>query len=305
VDVGGTKLLALVVGPAGEQGGGERGSSPRTGEELVHDVVEAARDLAGGEPGALGVGVPGLVDARGVLRLAPNLPGAAGAEVGAGLRDAFPGARLWVGNDATAACWAEHRVGAGEGAGEMLMVTLGTGIGGGIVTGGRLMEGAHRFAGEFGHMVVDPSGPPCGCGQSGCWERFASGSGLALLARERAVAGRASGLVARAGGDPEAVRGEVVTAAAAGGDPDALELMDRFGWWVALGLANLATLFDPEVIVLGGGLARAGEVLAGPVRRAFATLFEGAALRPEVPIRLARLGHRAGAVGAGLLAAGG
>ncbi len=151
------------------------------------------------------------------------------------------------------------------------MVTLGTGIGGGAVVGGRLMLGAHGFAGEIGHMVLDPHGPPCPCGKRGCWERFASGTGLGRLAREAAQAGRLDEVVRLAGGDPEAVRGEHVTAAALAGDPGALEVMDTFAWWLALGLANLANALDPSVIVLGGGVIAAHAAVMGPVRRAFAS----------------------------------
>ncbi|HMK97009.1 MAG TPA: ROK family protein, partial [Acidimicrobiales bacterium] len=173
---------------------------------------------------------------------------------------------------------------------------------GGIIVGGRLMEGSNGFAGEIGHMVVDPHGPPCPCGKRGCWERFASGSGLGRLAREAAQAGKLDEVVRLAGGDPEVVRGEQLTAAALSGDPDALAVMSDFGWWMALGLANLANAFDPAVIVLGGGLIEAGRVVMEPVREAFAELAEAPEAR-GVQVLPAQLGARAGAVGAGLLAA--
>lgn len=303
VDIGGTKLLAIRLEAGGEVIADELAAAPGSGDELVEEVMAAARRLTEGHPSSVGVGVPGLVDKEGRLVFAPNLQGAAGAGLGAALRAAQPGCRFWIGNDATAACWAEHERGAGRGYSDMLMVTLGTGIGGGIVSGGRLVEGANRYAGEFGHMVVDPNGPPCPCGKRGCWERFASGSGLGRLAREAAVAGTAAELVAMAGGDPEAVKGEHVTAAAARGEPAALAIMDRFAWWVAVGLANLTNLFDPEVIVLGGGLVQAADVLLEPTRRAFLDLVEAATVRPPVQILAASLGAGAGAVGAGLLAA--
>ncbi len=303
VDIGGTKLLAIRLEADGAVIADELAAAPRSGEELVEEVMAAARRLTEGHPSSVGVGVPGLVDKEGRLVFAPNLQGATGAGLGAALQAAQPGCRFWIGNDATAACWAEHERGAGRGYNDMLMVTLGTGIGGGIVSGGRLVEGANRYAGEFGHMVIDPNGPQCPCGKRGCWERFASGSGLGRLAREMAVAGAAAELVAMAGGDPEAVKGEHVTAAAAAGEPAALEIMNRFAWWVAVGLANLTNLFDPEVIVLGGGLVQAGEVLLEPTRRAFLDLVEAATVRPPVQIVAASLGAEAGAVGAGLLAA--
>ncbi len=302
IDIGGTKLLAIRLETDGGVVADEMAAAPRTGEELVEEVLAAARRLTEGHPSSVGVGVPGLVDKEGRLVFAPNLQGAAGSGLGAAFRAAQPGCRFWIGNDATAACWAEHERGAGRGFSDMLMVTLGTGIGGGIVSGSRLIEGANRYAAEFGHMVIDPNGPPCPCGKRGCWERFASGSGLGRLAREAAVAGSAGDLVDMAGGDPEAVKGEHVTAAAAAGSPAAVEIMNRFAWWVAVGLANLTNLFDPEVIVLGGGLVQAGDVLLEPTRRAFLELVEAATVRPPVQILAASLGPEAGAVGAGLLA---
>jgi glucokinase len=305
VDIGGTKLLAVRVEADGSVAGGPLHlPAPRSAGELVTGVLGAARRLSDeGRPTSIGVGVPGLVDERDTLVFAPNLQGAAGAAIGPALTEGAPGAKVWVGNDATAAGWGEFSVGAGARYRDMLMVTLGTGIGGGVVVDGRLVEGAHRFAGEFGHMVVDPNGPQCPCGKRGCWERFASGAGLGRLGRELAMAGGAPGLSERAGGDPEDVKGEHVTAAAASGDPAAVEIMRRFGWWVALGLANLANLFDPQAIVVGGGLIEAGEVLMQPVREAFDDLIEAGGLRPMPAVVPALLGPQAGAVGAGLLAA--
>jgi glucokinase len=183
----------------------------------------------------------------------------------------------------------------------MLLVTLGTGIGGGIISAGRLLRGAHGFAGEIGHMVVNPHGPPCRCGQRGCWERYASGGGLGRIAREAAHAGQADRILELAGGDPENVRGEHVTAAAGEGDAQAAEVFRRLAWWLALGLANLANIYDPSVFVLGGGLIEAGEVLMTPTRAAFAELVEGADHRPMIDIVPAQLGERAGAIGAAAL----
>ena len=304
IDIGGTKLLAVRLGEHGEvESEPLYVPVPRRPDDLVAGVLAAAGMLTGGSaPASIGVGVPGLVDQAETLVFAPNLAGAIGAAIGPALREASPGARVWVGNDATAAAWGEWMVGAGRGATNLLAVTLGTGIGGGIVADGRLIEGSNRFAGEFGHMVVDPNGPRCPCGKKGCWERFASGAGLGVLGREAAVAGDAGDVVRRAGGDPERVKGEHVTAAAAAGDPAAIEIMTRFGWWVALGLANLANLLDPDVIVVGGGLVEAGEVLMGPIRAAFADLLEAGGVRPTPAIAAAALGQQAGAVGAGLLA---
>ena len=207
-----------------------------------------------------------------------------------------------VDNDATCAVIGEWVYGAAAGATDAVVVTLGTGIGGGLVVNNRVARGALGFAGEVGHMVVDPSGPACPCGKRGCWERFASGSGLGRLAREAAHAGRLDEVLRRAGGDPEAVRAEDVTAAAATGDPGAQAVLEELGWWLALGLANLANILDPAVFVLGGGLVDALDLVIDPVRAAFDDLVEGRLGRPEVMICLAGLGERSGAVGAGVLA---
>lgn len=300
IDVGGTKLLAVLLGAEGEVLAESQQDSPRTAPELIAAVLDVARSLGDGRPSAVGVGVPGLVDATGTLLFAPNLRGAAGAALGDAL--AATGHRCWIGNDATAACWAEHELGAGQGYSDLLMVTLGTGIGGGLIVGGRLVDGANRFAGEFGHMAIDPSGPPCGCGRRGCWERMASGFGLAALGQEAAAAGDAPRILAAAGGDPSWVKGEHVTQLVLSGDPAAVAVMGRFAWWVAYGLANLVNILDPQAIVIGGGLIEAGEALLAPTRRAFVELVEAANVRPPVSIVAARLGRRAGAVGAGLLA---
>ena len=265
------------------------------------DTLLATVDALG-SASAVGVGVPGLVDTAGVLRFAPNLPGVVDLDVRGALAERLPGVTVRIDNDATAAGWGEVSVGAARGAADAVLVTLGTGIGGGIIAGGRVLRGAHGFAGEVGHMVIDRAGPACPCGQRGCWERFASGSGLGRLAREAALARPRGRIAELAGGDPEQARGEHVTAAAQEGDAGAREVMDEFGRWVAVGLVNLANVFDPEVFVVGGGMVEAGDVLLEPVRRAFADMVLATGDRPPVAIVAAALGERAGAIGAALLA---
>ena len=304
LDVGGTKCLGLAVGPDGTVLAEHRVPTPVEGGDALLDVLAVvATDVsaaAGGSPGSVGVGAPGLVDVDGVLRVAPNLRRAEGLALGDGLARRL-GVAVQVDNDVTCAAFGEWAAGAAAGADDVLLVALGTGIGGGLVVGGRLARGANGYAGEIGHMVVDPHGPPCPCGQRGCWERFASGGGLARLAREAAVAGRAPGIVARAGGDCESVRGEHVTAAAQEGDEGARVILDEFAWWLALGMANLTNVLDPGLIVLGGGLVDDAPLYLDATRAAFSGLVLGAANRPEVPIVPAALGARAGAVGAALL----
>jgi glucokinase len=243
-----------------------------------------------------------MVDRRGRLCFAPNLPQAQGVDWTELIGDRLPGRRVLIENDANFAVLAEHRLGAARGHDDVVMVTLGTGIGGGIVTGGRVQTGSAGFAGEIGHMVVDPAGPPCPCGRRGCWERFASGAGLGVLAREAALAGRLGEVVRLAGGDPESVRGEDVSAAAATGDPAAQRVIEEVGSWVGFGLANLACVLDPECFVLGGGVVRAGDRLVDAARATFAELVEGGDRRPPAVIVPADFGERSGAVGGALAA---
>lgn len=300
VDLGGTKCLAVAL----EDGTivDERRVQTPSGEKALLDAIAgvAADVQRGGPATGVGVGVPGLVDRDGVLRFAPNLVGVHETPIAAKLT-ARLGLPVRVDNDATCAAWGERQVGAAKGYDDVLVVALGTGIGGGLIVDGRLMRGANGFGGEVGHMVVDPDGPPCPCGKQGCWERFASGSGLGRLGRLAAEAGNATRVLALAGGDPVQVRGEHVGAAAAEGDGEALAVVEQFGWWVALGLANLANVFDPQAFVLGGGLIEMGELLLAPVRAAFDDVVLAHAHRPPVAIVPATLGEHAGAIGAASL----
>lgn len=310
-DLGGTKLGGILVAPDGDEPLFQAKVPSPSGPDAVVDAIVAmgeqllAEARAAG-PGdvelvAAGLGAPGLVDRSGTLRYGPNLPGVVDlplAEV-LGRRLGVPVA---VDNDATCAAWAEHERGAAKGANHSVTITLGTGIGAGITVKGEVLRGAHGFAGEPGHMVVDPNGPLCPCGRRGCWERYASGSGLGRLAREAAEAGQAAELLRRADGDVARIRGELVTAAAADGDAEAHTIIKRFAWWVALGIANLVNVLDSELIVVGGGLVDAGDLLLDPVRAAYGELVMGATHRDPVPIVAAQLGSLAGAWGAALLA---
>ena len=272
--------------------------STPAGTDALLDVLDAVA-LALAPYDSFGVGAAGLVSTDGVWRAAPNVTGVWDFPLEARLT-ARLGHPVAVDNDATCATLAEWQAGAAFGASDVVLVTLGTGIGGGIVSGGRLVRGANGFAGEPGHVVVDPNGPPCVCGRRGCWDRYASGSGLARLAREAATGGRLARVVARAG-DAEAVRGEHVQFAAREGDHEALVVIDQWAWWVALGLVNLANLLDPEVVVMGGGLTGAVDLVLAPVRRHFADLLYAPTHRRHPRIEMAALGEQAGAIGAALL----
>jgi glucokinase len=301
IDVGGTKALGVALDPTGAIVQEAHRPTPRGDGSLVllTDVlVELAEAL--GSDGSLGIGVPGLVTREGTLRAAPNLDGVADLAIGRLLSERM-GHPVQVDNDATCAAIAEWQLGVAVGTADMLLVTLGTGIGGGVVSNGALHRGRNGFAGEFGHMVVNPDGPRCPCGRRGCWERYASGSGLAMLAREAATGRRLKAVVRHAGGDPQDVRGEHVQASAREGDPEALAVIDDFGRWVALGLSNLTNAFDPEMFVLGGGLASGADLYLEPIVRWYAELLYQPHLRPVPRVEFAQWGPLAGAVGAALL----
>lgn len=304
VDLGGTKILGVVLDAAGRILAESRRPTPEGDERILAalvDTVEELLELMGGDlAGApIGIGMPGLITKTGVLLSSPNLPDVVDLHVEQELA-----ARLErpvvVTNDATCAALAEWRVGAGRGLDDFIMVTLGTGIGGGLVADGRLVLGAHGFTGEFGHMVVEPEGLPCPCGRRGCWERYASGTGLANLARQVAAGGHLRRVLALAGGDPEAVRGEHVYQAAAEGDDGALTVVDEFARWVALGLANLTNAFDPAAFVIGGGLAEGAALYLPRIKWWYAELLYALDRRPQPRLSFAELGEHAGAIGAAL-----
>lgn len=298
IDVGGTKCLGVLLDHDGRVTERVRRPTSRRPDELIDSLVALAGDL--GSFDALGVGVPGLVTRSGVLRAAPHLIDVAELDVARRLSDRL-GCRVEVDNDATCAALAEWERGAARGVSDVVVVTLGTGIGGGVVADGRLLRGAHGFAGEFGHMVVHPDGPPCPCGRRGCWERFASGGALGDQARAVVEVGAGERILAIAGGDPASVRGEHARQAALEGDAAAITVIDSFSRWVALGLVNLANLLDPARIVLGGGLAASGELFLERIAAWFHELLYAPELRTHPDIVMATLGDEAGAIGAALL----
>jgi glucokinase len=302
IDVGGTKCLGILLDDDDAIVAETRARTPYDRDALLDVLTEIVGELsAGGRPVAsVGVGAPGLITLDGVLQSSPNVPEVTQLDIAGGLSRRLDRAVV-VGNDATCAALAEWRQGAGRGVDDLVMITLGTGIGGGIVAGGRLVLGRSGFAGEFGHMVVDPDGPPCPCGRRGCWERYASGSGLAQLARAAAIGGRLRRVVQVAGDDVALVRGEHVQSAAEEGDPGALAVIDEFARWVALGLVNLTNAFDPAAFVLGGGLAEGAHLYLEPIRHWFSELLYAPDLRPHPALTFAELGEHAGAIGAALL----
>jgi len=331
VDVGGTKLAAGLVAADGEVLDRARWGTPGEPGAILAGIIKAVSEIEGrhavrGLP--VGVGIAGIVDRRGVARYTPNLPlidRPVLDELRQGLSDGGEAAGAWedrlvtVDNDATVAAWGEYRVGAGAGAASsLLMLTVGTGVGGGLVLDGRLVRGAHGFAAEFGHIIVSEGGPECACGNRGCLEALASGTALGRFGEEALAAGAVppgSALYAlgaspkASSGAPSAVTGlhitgKSVTVAAQAGDQFAIELLARCGFWLGVGLASLVNALDPEIVVIGGGVSDAGELLLKPARAAMADRLIGAGHRPVPPVASARLGNDAGLIGAALLALG-
>jgi glucokinase len=301
LDIGGTKVLGVLLEADGTVAREVRQASPHTGLDALVATGAAIVEQLDAPAVPIGVGAAGLVDHEGVVRYAPNLPNVRDAP----LRDALAhatGQVVVVDNDASVATLGEATYGAAVGRRHVLLVTLGTGIGGGLLLDGRMYRGANNFGAEIGHFTIDPAGPMCACGERGHWESLASGSALGRMARELVAKGGGAALVAAAGGDASAVTGTHVGAAAAQGDPDARSLLVQYADNVALGLAGLANILDPECIVIAGGLVELGPLLFGPLREAFGRHVEGVDYRPSIAIVPAQLGERAGAVGAGVLA---
>ena len=294
IDVGGTKCLALVVDDDGEVIDRRRVATPRGSSELAAALVDLVEsfDRDPSSWRSIGLGVPGLVTPDGVIVSSPNLPGVENFGVGEVVSERL-GRVVPVDNDANCAARAEWRVGAARGVDEALIVTLGTGIGGGVVIGGRLVRGAHGFAGEIGHMVIEAGGRLCACGRRGCWEQYASGTALRRLAseaRERGVEWESSG--------DDAVD---VRRAAEAGDRSALAIIDSFGDWIALGVATLCHVVDPDVVVIGGGVAHRADVVRDAVERHVGDHLYASHVRSSPEVRLARFGEDAGALGAAFL----
>ena len=302
VDVGGTKTAAMRV--SGDGTVIAREVLPTPADDMaatLETIVAAAKTVATEEVAAAGIAAAGLVEtATGILRFAPNLAWRDAPLV------AFVSERLDVpvvaDNDNTAAAWGEYRFGAGRGCRDLLLVGVGTGIGGGVVAGGELLRGAHGFAAEIGHIVVEPDGPRCGCGNRGCWEQVASGRAIGRLGRDVVAHDPHSLLATMVGGDPGKVTGEMVTEAAVRGDPVSVRILAEVGRRLGEGIAGLVNILDPDIVVVGGGAVHAGELLLGPAREVSQRAVEGPDHRPVVPLVPARMGNDAGAVGAALLA---
>ena len=326
VDVGGTKVLACAASAVGEVLAQAELASPGEATELLDVITDLLVDLASAfdltkcRVDGLGIAIPGLINQAGVLGAAPNLDAPnvdidLRAQLVTPLRSSLEGIGIALAddevvldNDGTCAALAEFVCGAAQGVEDAIVISLGTGIGGGIITNGQLVRGSRHYAGEVGHVVVEAGGAPCPCGRHGCWERYASGGGLARLAQVRLV-GRDSTLpdsamVRLAGGAVHSIRGEHVVAAARLGDSAALETLTEFSRWLALGLVNLSEVFDPALIVLGGGLIATSDMWLDQTRREVIAQSRRATLNNESNIVEAALGRRAAVIGAALVGRG-
>ncbi|WP_375485417.1 ROK family glucokinase [uncultured Jatrophihabitans sp.] len=304
VDIGGTKVAAGVVDDSGTILDRERRDTPgndvRANEDVIVDVVEtlaARHDVT-----AAGIGAAGWIgNDHATVLFSPHL-----AWRNEPLRASLTGrisVPLIIENDANAAAWAEYRFGAARDEAVVVCVTLGTGIGGGLVAGGEVYRGAFGIGCEYGHMTMVPGGYLCPCGNRGCWEMYASGRALARDARELAAQSPvAAQYMVDLAGSAAAITGPIVTEAAAAGDEAARSICTDMGRWLGRGLANLAAVIDPSVFVIGGGVSAAGELLLGPARDEFAHQLTGRGFRPEARVAGAALGPDAGLVGAADLA---
>lgn len=305
IDIGGTKIAGAVVDVEGRIVAESRVESPATDPEAIETAAAAlvAELTADHRVSGIGVGAAGYIASdRSTVLFAPNIAWR-NETLGADLAR-LTGLPVVVENDANAAAWGEFRYGAGRDVDDQLMVTVGTGVGGGVVTGGHLLRGAHGVAAEIGHLCVVPDGLLCGCGNHGCFEQYGSGTALVRTTREAVDAHSllARNLLERAGGDPDAISGPMITDAAQEGDPFAVEQLEHLGEWLGHGIASLVAVLDPAVIVIGGGVSAAGDLLLDPLRATFERELTGRGYRPRAEIRQAELGNRAGVIGAADLA---
>ncbi|NKQ23463.1 ROK family glucokinase [Streptomyces galbus] len=304
VDIGGTKIAAGVVDEEGNILSTFKVPTPTTPEAIVDAIasaVEGAR--AGHEIVGVGIGAAGYVNRqRSTVYFAPNIDWR-----NEPLKDEVQertGLPVVVENDANAAAWGEYRFGAGKGHRNVICITLGTGLGGGIIIGNKLRRGHFGVAAEFGHIRMVPDGLLCGCGSQGCWEQYASGRALVRYAKQRANATpeRAEILLRLGDGTPAGIEGKHISVAARQGCPVAVDSYRELARWVGAGLADLAPLFDPSAFIVGGGLSDEGELVLDPIRKSYKRWLVGGNWRPVADVLAARLGNDAGLVGAADLA---
>ena len=306
IDVGGTKVLGGVVDEAGKVLTTARKDTPRQGgSALTQTIADVAKELLEQHSVAsVGVSAAGFVSSdRKTMLATPNIADWNGVDLDNQLTKLI-GLPVVIENDANAAAWGEAKFGAGKNQDHMMMLTVGTGIGGGIVVNGALYRGAFGIAAEFGHMRVVPEGHICGCGARGCFEQYASGNALLRHAREAINASPevARNLLSRGDGTVAGLTGQAITEAARDGDPVALAAFNTTGQWLGAGIASLAVLLDPACVVIGGGVIDAGEILLKPTRESLERNMPFAGKHPYPQIIAAQLGNEAGLVGVADLA---
>ncbi|MEY3752294.1 MAG: ROK family protein [Actinobacteria bacterium] len=306
IDVGGTKVLGGVVDEAGKVLTTARKDTPRQGgSALTQTIADVARELLTQHSvTSIGVSAAGFVSSdRKTMLATPNIADWNGVDLDNQLTKLI-GLPVVIENDANAAAWGEAKFGAGKNQDHMMMLTVGTGIGGGIVVNGALYRGAFGIAAEFGHMRVVPEGHICGCGARGCFEQYASGNALLRHAREAINASPevARNLLSRGDGTVAGLTGQAITDAARDGDPVALAAFNTTGQWLGAGIASLSVLLDPACVVIGGGVIDAGEILLKPTRESLERNMPFAGKHPYPQIIAAELGNEAGLVGVADLA---
>ena len=306
IDVGGTKVLGGVVDESGKVLTTARKDTPRQGgSALTQTIADVAKELLQQHSVAsVGVSAAGFVSSdRKTMLATPNIADWNGVDLDHQLT-ALIGLPVVIENDANAAAWGEAKFGAGKNQDHMMMLTVGTGIGGGIVVNGALYRGAFGIAAEFGHMRVVPDGHICGCGARGCFEQYASGNALLRHAREAINASPevARNLLSRGDGTVAGLTGQAITEAARDGDAVALAAVNTTGQWLGAGIASLAVLLDPACVVIGGGVIDAGEILLKPTRESLERNMPFAGKHPYPEIIAAQLGNEAGLVGVADLA---
>jgi glucokinase len=306
IDVGGTKVLGGVVDEAGKVLTTARKDTPRQGgSALTQTIADVAKELLEQHSVAsVGVSAAGFVSSdRKTMLATPNIADWNGVDLDNQLTKLI-GLPVVIENDANAAAWGEAKFGAGKNQDHMMMLTVGTGIGGGIVVNGALYRGAFGIAAEFGHMRVVPEGHICGCGARGCFEQYASGNALLRHAREAINASPeiARNLLSRGDGTVAGLTGQAITDAAREGDPVALAAFNTTGQWLGAGIASLAVLLDSACVVIGGGVIDAGEILLKPTRESLERNMPFAGKHPYPQIIAAQLGNEAGLVGVADLA---
>ena len=304
IDIGGTKIAGGLVAEDGSIVRQERRPTPAgDGEAIIHAVVEIVESLrTDGEVAGVGVAAPGFIDAaQSTVYYTTNIPWRS-EPLRADLSAQLPGLDITIDNDANAAGWAEYRFGAGRGRRDMTLLTVGTGVGGAIVTEGRLFRGGFGAGAEIGHMRVVPGGLPCGCGQRGCIEQYGSGRALLRYANEIADQRGIGQALAAARAEHGELDGHHVYELIVAEDPGALFALRELGGWLGQAAASLSAVLDPELFVFGGGVAAAGELLLEPIREAYLTHLPARGFHPEPDFATAELVNDAGIVGAADLA---